>query len=465
MVSLPTTEYTGEESLNLNHLHRYYEGCWVKEKLDPVLGNEEARLAVPLNWLLCTNGTIVRGESGSAKTKIMNAVVALVFGDDGLDNEDPMLFVVGSGSAKAQFTPQKAREIARARYCYIPEWQNAVMFEWIFKLWLENRPAPYSRAIHGGQDVESFNLNPLPIMTSLAEGNEEMPELSNEMKRRLVSFYTRSDIDLNRRVHEMKAHHRMAPDEDLVTLEQEDTDALRDRFLYAMDLKDKGVKVKNPGADISRRAVPTKYTISNTFVDYWFDLVEGVAKFYYPERPISARASRYLFATPGDNYVAYLLVADVIRDLALGIPPLGNEILEFLPVSESFGMLKADTRHDARHIDQIVDYLDEQGMPRSKTVVKASLERLVGAGFVKIDDDRHYYKTKDTSKENGVNVIDWGLLIEASVDYTKAKYPEIAVAYEDMSETYIDPFDGRWKDIPRKSKIATPKESEGFRNL
>jgi len=459
VVTLPKTEYTGEESLNLNHLHRYYEGCWVKEKLDPVLGNEEARLAVPLSWLLCGNGTIVRGESGSAKTKIMNAVVALVFGDDGLDNEDPMLFVVGSGSAKAPFTPQKAREIARARFCYIPEWQNAVQYEWMFKLWLENRSAPYSRAIHGGQDVETFNLRPLPIMTSLAEGNEEMPELSNEMKRRLVSFYTRSDIDLNRRVHEMKAHHRMAPDEDLVTLEPADTDNLRERLLHCMDF---ARKVKNPGADLSRHAVPTKYTISNTFIDYWFDLVEGVAKFYYPERP---QTHKYLFATPGDNYVAYLLVSDVIRDLALGIPPLGNEILEFLPVSESFGILKADTRHDARHVDQIVDYLDEQGMPRSKTVTKASLERLVGAGFVKIDDDKRYYKTRETSAENGTNVIDWGLLMDSAPDYTKAKYPEIAVDYEDMSDTYIDPFDGRLKDIPRRSKIATPKKSEGFRNL
>lgn len=449
-----------DDTITLYHLHRYFDGCWVKGKLDPVLGNEESRIAILLNWAVCQNGTIVRGESGSAKTKIMNAIVALLFGSEALDNKAADVFVVGSGSDKAQLNPVTAREIDRAKLCYIPEYQNAKVYEWIFKLWLENRSAPYSRSIDGGRGVENFDLQPLPILTSLAEGNEDMPELSNEMKRRLVSFWTRSDEDLNKSVHKKKAYMRRAPDEDLVTLDDDDTYSLQMGILYAMDDTH---RVINPGSDVGHSVVPPKYAASNTFVDYWFDLIEGVTKFYKDER---LATHRYLFATPGDNYVAATLVSDVIRDLSLGIPPLGKELLstDFLPKIEVFGAIRSDTREQTRHIGEIVNYFDEQGIPRSKQVIKNMLDRLVGGGFLNTEDDKHYYRTRDLLDNN--DEVDWALLIDDSIAHMKEKFPDQAKAYTDIAYTYIDPFDGLVKDIPRREKPKPREErGSGIRNV
>ncbi len=450
--------------VSLHHLHRYFEGAVVEGKLDPVLGNEQIRVGVFLNWVIGKNGTIVRGESGSCKTVMMKAIVSLIWGDEALDGNADGLVVLKPGSDKQVYTRSFEAKVNAATHCYIPEWQNAIKYEAMIKLWLEGRDGTYDAkdVTKKEDDVKSYKLPPRPVMTSLAEGNEEMKDLTNEMKRRVVSFYTRSDEALNEDVHGMKAKLEMLPDEELVTLSSEDYSALRAVIMGAMK-EDR--RVINPCADVVRKAVPAKYTSSNTFIGYWFDMIRAVTKFYRHDRPSN---KRYLFATPGDNYVAYLLVSDVIRDLALGIPPLGNVILEDLPVAQIWGGpdgVNADIRSKLRHIDQIVDRLDGTGMPRSKAIVKDTMDRLVASGFAKQDDQKLYYVTKhiDTSP----CTVDWTLLVEKGVDWVKQKYPTVAEEYEKQSVGYINPFTGAACEIELSPKkpYSSNGEKGGLSNV
>ena len=443
--------------VNLHHLHRYFAGPWVKGKLTPVLGNEEMRIGATLNWLLCGNGTLIRGESGSDKTGIMNAIVALVYGDEGIDNTHEQLLVLGSSSDKALFTDAGVVRVDQAQRCYIPELQNVMNLEALLKLWLEGRNADDLRALAGGNKQGNYHLKPLPILTSLADANEIMPELSNEMKRRFLSFYTRSDQKLNEDVHRMKARNRMAPDEDLVTIASADFEGLRANFQSGMlDAR----RIIIPGAESTvSKVVPTKYTISNTFIDYWFDMVQGVTRFYRRER---CHTNRYIFATPGDVYVAHLLVADVVRDLAIGIPPLGREIFDFIPKGDVWGELEADSRQNRKmrcHVDEVVDYLDQQGFPRSKVVIASAMERLVASGFVKQDERKLYYRTKDM--EAGAGGVDWALLIEESNRVVKEKFPAVKGEYEEMSHKFLHPFTGETKDLVAKEAPPTKAERKG----
>ncbi len=446
--------------VTLHHLHRYFEGAVVEGKLDPVLGNEQIRLGLMLNWIIGDNGTIIRGESGSCKTVMMKAAVTLVWGDGAMDGYVPGLLVLKPGSKKKIYTRAFEKKVQAATHCLIAEWQNAIDYEAMLKLWLEGRDGSYDRLDITDRDDElkDFVLPPLPVMTSLADGNEEMKDLSNEMKRRVVSFYTRSDEALNEDVHGMKAKLEMLPDEELVTLSSKDFTALRAVILGAMKEKR---RVVNPCAEWIRKAVPAKYTSSNTFIGYWFDMIRAVTKFYRHERPFT---KRYLFATPGDNYVAYLLVSEVIRDLALGIPPLGNVILEYLPIAQIWDGLQSDERGKVRHIDQIVDHLDaKMGMPRSKVIVKDTMDRLVASGFAKQDDQKFYYRTRDVLSDPCK--VDWTMLVEKGVDWVQQKYPTVYKAYALQSTIYTDPFTGEEKEIELKKKVEKKARTGGLGNV
>lgn len=444
------------DNITLNHLHRYFEAPVVDGKLRPIKGNENTRIVATLQFVICGDGTLIGGQSGSAKSEIMKAMIALVWGDDGMDGGNPDLTVVKPGSKKAVYSKTFSQKILACSRVWVPEWQNAKEYEPMFKLWLEGRNGAYDRMdiTDREEDVKDIDLPPRCIMTSLAEANEVMPDLTNEMKRRVVTLHTRSDQALNDQVHEMKAEMRRLPDEELEQMGEKETYGLQAVLLGA---KGEQRRVINPASTLIRKAVPNKYTASNTFIDYWFNLIEAVAKFYRHDRVSN---DRYIFATPGDNFVAFTLAADIFRDLALGMPPCGDDILTMIPITDTWGDLKGDSRDDRRNIDQIVTALDEMGVPRTKVVVESYMEKLLGAGYVNIDKEKLYYRMRDIT--GGDDVIDWSLVVSASKEWMKSKFPEFADDYEKQSETYIHPFSGEEEMVaPVKKKKAEKKGGVG----
>lgn len=445
-------------NITLNHLHRYFESPVVDGELRPIKGNENTRIVATLQFVICGDGTLLGGQSGSAKSEIMKAMIVLVWGDEGMDGKNPDLGVVKPGSKKAIYSRKFSEMIQRCSRVWVPEWQNAKDYEPMFKLWLEGRNGAYDMrdVTDKEDDMKETDLPPRPIMTSLAEANEIMPDLTNEMKRRVVTLHTRSDQALNDQVHEMKAEMRRIPDEELEKLGENETYGLQAILLGA---KAEQRRVINPASTLIRKAVPNKYTASNTFIDYWFNLIEAIAKFYKNDR---VTTDRYIFATPGDNYVAFTLAADIFRDLALGMPPCGDDILTMIPITDTWGDLKGDNKSDRRNIDQVVTALDEMGVPRTKVVVESYMEKLLGAGYVNIDKEKLYYRMRDIS--GGDDVIDWGLVISASKEWMKSKFPEVVEEYNEQADTYIHPLSGDEENIVVKATKKKPK-SGGLGNV
>ena len=169
---------------------------------------------------------------------------------------------------------------------------------------MDGRPHIYTRSEMGRQQIRLI-LDPKPILTNLADGNEQLPELPVEMKRRVISLPTFSNRELNEEVHHLKAINRMLPDEKLIKLTRTEVSGLRNACRKAMQIKQ---RVINPGADIIRKAIPTNYTMSNTFIEYFFDVVEAVTKFNHTERIMN---NKYLYATPEDNFVSFLIASSV----------------------------------------------------------------------------------------------------------------------------------------------------------
>jgi hypothetical protein len=428
------------EHVNLYDINRYFDGCHVLGKLDPILGNDETRILTVLLWGVSGIPILVRGESGSGKTKIGNAVIHLFFGDVGLRAGNPDVFLINESSDKAYLDHESEEFVKRAKRCYIPELQNVKNLEAMVKLWCEGRPKVYGRS-KAGRETDKVVLEPLPILSNLADGNEEMRDLSNEMERRIVSLPTKSGEHLNKQVHQMKAKMRKKTKRQLETLSPEESDRLMFHLLGCME-NTKGVL--NPCSETIEEVVPHKYTRSNTFIGYFLDVVEAIAIFYQKERVIvDDEGDKYIIATPTDNYLAYLLAGDIFRDLAIGIPPLGKEVLNFLPVHEyAFGDIQAeDVREDRVHIDQIVDRLDDLGFPRPKKIVDDLMKKLVSAGYARVDKEGFYYRTKEL--ENGFK-LEPERLFEEAEEYMKNEWQEL---YEDYVGSraythYINPISG-----------------------
>ena len=140
-------------------------------KRDPIIDNYETRLLTVLLWGLMGKSVCLRGESGSAKTKILNAVTSLIYGDAGLDGSSSDVLWLNSSSAKGQLTPENAAWMANTYRCVIPELQNILTsqnLEAMLKLWMEDRPYIYSRNELGRQTIK-ITLPPKPVLTNLAD--------------------------------------------------------------------------------------------------------------------------------------------------------------------------------------------------------------------------------------------------------------------------------------------------------
>ena len=408
---------------NLSDLNRYFDDCIVLGKRDPVIHNVETRMLTVLLWGINGNSICIRGESGSAKTKILNAATALLFGDAGLGGHNHELLLLNSSSAKGQLTDDSAQRIANAKRCIIPELQNIMTsqnLEAMIKLWMEQRPYVYTKNELGRKQVRII-LDPLPILTNLADGNEQMPDLPTEMHRRTISLPTVATAELNEQVHMMKARARMLPDGELTSLTRRELGALRKQCQIAMQNKS---RIINPGAEYIRRVIPTRYTMSNTFIDYFLDVVEAITKFYTPER---ITHGKYIFATPEDNYLGFKIAGNTFRDMAIGIASLGREIIDFVPKVEAWGDLATDVEADAASLDDIIDHLNELGMIRHKKTVKSIIERLVNTNFIRqIERKEKYYRTQEMDFQVQVDPDD---LVDACKE-------NIAINFPDVSEEY-----------------------------
>lgn len=431
--------------INLWHLNNYYNSSMIRGKLRPIVGNEEVRMIIPLMWLVAQKSVLIRGESGSAKSEIMKAVVSLVWGDDGLNGTHVELYMIDKTSDKGPLNWEQEQKIKQAIYAFIPELQNAKNQEWIIKKWAEGEPAKYNRTIGGGTGTEEIILEPKPLLSNLADLNEELEDITNEQKRRWISVYTLSSEEVNMMVHMNKARNRFMRLSNLKDMDDDTIHALRKRLKDAMRLRNT-VKVVNPYAMAIQDLIPKKYTDSNTYIDYWFDLIEAIALFNADKRLRvfdSKDNIEKLFATIEDNKLAVDIAGAIFINLCLGIPDLGTHILNFFPKLEyddmsmgDFGDLDFDTssvdskkkkkrRKDDRFKtpEEIQDMLDKDGFPRKMEWVVNTLNHLVTGGFLRqTQKGTSYFRTRDLHIEEMIK--DWNMVHITGIEAMNSEYPE-----------------------------------------
>jgi len=446
---------------NLFDIHRYFENYKLKGKIRRVIGNNETRMIIPLLFPLQKVSVVIKGSAGSGKSTLVQAAASLIWGEELFQNKVREILYIGGASDKAFLNDNTAQRISNVcTHCVIPELQNAISnerVEAIIKLWCENESYVYTRSTGGGTNVREYVLKPLPILTSIATENKYMEKLGEELERRFFPFVTVSNSKLNKEVHESKAHSRAYCDEDIIRMTDAEKESLR---LHIRELSRATIKTKNPSATYTATAIPHNYVISNSMIDYWFDLVEAITKFYKPDRILYNRegSSNYLISTPVDNYIAWKLGGGSIVLASMNVPDLGGEILSILP-------LKDGENGQSLTANEITDALAEFGIERKKSQIQQIIRALESANYAKKDEYHtdSYYKTKPHNLDTG---IDWAACIESTKKVIKDAMPDIADDYIHRfcsDPTFTDPFTNtkvRLLDIPVDAVAATVTQTK-----
>jgi hypothetical protein len=432
-------------SLDLVDITNYYSELKIRGKPKAIIGNEKARLFQSLIYPLRKQSIIIGGEAGSAKSCLLKGMAIMVWGDDVLEDKVPEVIVISAMSGKGLLTQEMEERInADAQYVIAPELQNWVRGnndnnEDLIKAWGEGEPYIYARNDITTNSTIKLCLRAQAIATSVANENPRLKDLGEELERRLLNVWTESSVDLNRRVKKRKAECAAFPDE---LIYKGGLAKARDIKEVYQDIMVKGygvgdnlltTKMKNPGAVYMADAIPSKFTISNTLVDAWHELVYAVTQFYNEDRLMDGDKpfNKKMLSTPADNYMAWVIGGEIFTFASLRVKDIGKILLDLMPLNTFSGGMGLRTSSDGKEtitLDEIVDLLQLKGIERSKSQVKETVNKMVMATYIKSDGKDAYWKTRDYSGEF-THAIDWRAMSEACVAVAKEHYPGIAHDY------------------------------------
>lgn len=440
-------------------LDLFFENAHFMGDLDPVVGNHETRCTTALAWLLSEKSVIIRGESGTGKTRIMNGCVDLMWGDEAHDGSIDEVYPICEATEKGLQTWDEGERILRARWCIISELQNVKKQIPMIKSWTEGKAWTSKKQNRQQTATIETKLVPLPIITSLAQGNEIMKGIGAEMRRRFLNVWTTNSKAQNEKIKMRKAQMRLLPEEELLTMSEARKNLLRAHIFNAIDAEPE--VVVNPCIMEISKAIPSKFVVSNSYTDYFFNAIESVARFYYNR---NMWIDKRLVASPADNKIAWIIFGPQLVDACLGIPfGIGRAIIDIVPEIKTFEGLQADSSAGF-DIQDISDALEFDGRAMEMDALTNIMEKLSGSGNIKQNQrTRRYFKRGNMGEDEGG--INWSKMIDEAVNFMRMSYPDHAAEFENDYCTgkglvYVHPFTGVSMNLLTDTKVREDTEDE-----
>ena len=242
----------------------------------PIIGEDKLAVTAALSYLLEDTNFMINAYSGTGKTVIMNAVFNL------LEGTGIPYTVVEQMSETALWYDMD--RINQSRFLAIPEAQKCpeAIIE-ILKTWADDREAVRKRTDVTIQDVREQILYPKFVFVCKAVENKRGDAfLDAELERRYMVTHTNPTVKQTEDVIKYKLDTFAKPHEDLVSMEDEEIDALRKHIANCIIERDdsQGVKVRNPCAPFLYDLIPTLFPIARSKVHYYLKLINAVARFY-----------------------------------------------------------------------------------------------------------------------------------------------------------------------------------------
>lgn len=460
--------------IHLHHINAAFEEMRVQDVFKPLIGNENIRVLCSLIFPLRNESVCIGGESGAGKTVLMDGIVKMTWGDEAFDGENPDVFYLTGASGKGLLNSENSKKWNTASHIVVPELEYilrgaADTNEDILKTACEMKKYVYTRSIQGGQDSETIELLPRPIIAALANENPRLQNLSDEMERRLNSVYMTSNTAMNKAIHSKKALIEGLPDHEIYMGGASQLENIRDHFEDAMaqsfdsyDALD-SIFLKNPCAPFVEAAIPAVFTKSNTVIGQWHNTMKAVTQFFWRDRPIydDGRGNQVMLVTPADAWTAWDLAGQVVVYSALKIKDIGKELLDMVPKKslEDYGLAYGRKQANEIHLDILQDRLKGAGIQRTSKQLQDMLDRMNVAGYIKTDGKGNWWKTQDLADIFEAS-IDWDGVCDQAASFVARHYPkDVAVDYR--ARYCDDPTFLHWRDgskVRVRDKISVGAE-------
>jgi len=474
-----------EMNVSLKDIHDYFDSLVLRNKHKPIIGNYNARMLIPLLFPLRNVSIIVRGEAGSGKSNMIKGAVQLVWGGEALDDKLADILVVSGSSEKGLLSSDVVERIQKdATHCIIPELEyitNSKININVLKSWTEGEQYKYARSEMFGRATDVITLRPLPILTALANENQELQELGEEMERRFLPIFTESSCEMNKLVQRKKAEIEALPEQEIIKTSSQRILALREHinFVFSQGFGNSILSpgIKNPTAPyfVDKDIIPSRFTIAHTYIDYWHEIVHAIGSFHCKNRMIvnTGATESALLCTPEDNFLAWMIGGKIIVEACLRLKDMGRVLMNSVPTIP--GCVDGDSpeARNALKIEGLLDILESQGFIRSKQQIEHLLAETEACGYIKSCDvgrNKRYWKTKEYMSLE--NEIDWNEAIDFTESIVKRYYPEIAKEY--IHDFCADPVvkhpfeDGKkikLRDIKKLPDTREPKKEKKHINL
>jgi len=431
------------EHLTLYDLNRYFDGPTIrnsdgKKEVRPIKGNHRIRMLPTLLWGIKGRSVIIEGDAGSGKSEIEKATMVLLFEDEALDDESRYCALLDTATDQAFWTYNKIDQINSCDRVYIPEIQNVENHFPMLKKWMEG--AIFKKDARVGNTSIPLKLPPRPILSCLAINNDKIKKLPDEIIRRMIHLWAESGEKLNKSIHNMKADIESLPECEYPQMPIEEVQALRTKLIIAMN---EHRRVVNVYANAIQEFIPATFTVSNSYIGEFFNLIQAIAIFNAEQRYTTGE---YIFASIADNYLAILISGDLFPDMCLGIQGLGREIIRQMTISETFGSLRMDDRNPNEAsgyytITQIMDIQKYMGKQRDAVTTEELLDKYCRMGYLgkeKIKGTEYYVRISDFEKNTD---LDWKKIYNDGLDRMGIHWSEHSFKFREIEhDEYVVPF-------------------------
>ena len=424
-------------SYEIEDLVRYFHNTRnEKGQLVPIIGEDKLAVTSALAYLLEDTNFMINAYSGTGKTVIMNAVFDLLRGT-GIKTT-----TIEQLSDTALWYDMDS--INQSRFIAIPEAQKCPesIIE-ILKTWADDRPAVRKRTDVTIQDVREQTLIPkFVFMCKAVENKRGDAFLDAELERRYMITHTNPTVAQTKDVIRHKLDNLARPQEDIITMSDEEIQGLRDHIKECIIRRDdeKAIKVRNPCAPFLFDIIPTLFPIARSKVHYFMKLINAVARFYPGEMITSERNdTTYGLITPKHCWLATQIYIDTFVTECLQMPSHGIDILKLIPDSEidQYGMVTSEVvKMTKREIQQGAR---AAGLPFSGKNINPLLTSLTMLGFLEQEEDggKQFWFKSPLIREPSTK-IDWNDLMKNTQQFVRETWPEVADEYNNKYCTEVE---------------------------
>lgn len=410
-----------------------------------LIGEDENVLSAFLAYVFAGQHTMIRGFSGSGKSIMANSIWGLM--------PESSKKEMQSSTGAAIFNQQESLMDCDA--VYISEMQKfaqSIEAVELLKSWGEGKSYTREKSVQndeGEWETVDVELPPRPVLTTIAEENEDA-DVGDETMRRNVVLYADPSRDQTEQIVQSKAERYSNPWAD-----HEVNDALVNRVRQRVSdiVTGERVPVALPGFDEAfADKLPTEFHDTRSVMDHFLNVIDGAARFYAEDRIMH---EDYLVATPRDLYEAFEVYNTILLNNCLRLENLGEEVLKVFPKYEGFAdqqLSVSDVQQELKHNGVMV--------PRNK--VKTIISNLLMSGYLAEDAEGHpteYHRSGIAANEDHL-VTSWGevvdtVLSEASDIFNVGVYDDYRRVVED-NLVFPHPVSGDSVDLREEESSTDP---------